>query len=172
MLDVVVCFSVFCTYPDIFTLFQWRMTEKYKHFGWGHFYPPPPWLLTCFENLGSMSVNMYRPPSSQISTFLDEFQNLLEIFVPSPSTLTLIKLILTNFLASLIISISLSTSTFQLDLLIIRSSSTVIVWVNPTSLDHKSFTFKFFSYIRPTTERTTIHPTIPLMLTTSKPDSI
>ena len=31
------------------------MTEKYKHFGWGNFYPPP-WLLTCFENLGSMSV--------------------------------------------------------------------------------------------------------------------
>ena len=32
------------------------MTEKQKEFGWGHFYPPPHWLLTCLENLGTMRV--------------------------------------------------------------------------------------------------------------------
>ena len=32
-------------------------------------------------------LNIYRPPSSKISTFFDEFQNLLEFFVPLPSEL-------------------------------------------------------------------------------------
>ena len=46
-----------------------------------------------------------------------------------------------------------------LDLLITRSSSTVITHLSQhesCQSDHKSFTFKFFPHIRPTTERTTI----------------
>ena len=35
-------------------------------------------------NKETIFLNIYRPPSSKMSTFLDEFQNLLEIFVPSP----------------------------------------------------------------------------------------
>ena len=38
-------------------------------------------------NKETIFLNIYRPSSSKISTFLDEFQNLLEIFVPSPSDL-------------------------------------------------------------------------------------
>ena len=46
-----------------------------------------------------------------------------------------------------------------LDLLITRSSSTVITHLShheSYQSDHKSFTFKFFPHIRPSTERTTI----------------
>ena len=38
-------------------------------------------------NKETIFLNIYRPPSSKISTFFDEFQNLLEFFVPLPSEL-------------------------------------------------------------------------------------
>ena len=68
ILNVVVCVSALCTYLERFTSFQLKMTEKYKHFGRGHFYPPSPprWLLTCFENLGSMSVKKQTGQFTQI----------------------------------------------------------------------------------------------------------
>ena len=66
-------------------------------------------------NKETIFLNIYRPSFSKVSTFLEEIQNLLEIFVPSPSELIISgdfninadsDLPLTNFLASLIISIS------------------------------------------------------------------
>ena len=126
-------------------------------------------------NKETIFLNIYRPPSSKISTFLDEFQNLLEIFVPSPSELIISgdfsihvdsDLTTHKFLASLIISISLSTATLQLTMMVIPL---IFSSHHPALLlslhfsqhesyqsDHKSFTFKFFPHIRPTTERTTI----------------
>ena len=41
-------------------------------------------------NKETIFLNIYRPPFSKISTFLQEFQNLLEIFVPSPSELIIV----------------------------------------------------------------------------------
>ena len=38
-------------------------------------------------NKETIFLNIYRPPSSKISTFFYEFQNLLEFFVPLPSEL-------------------------------------------------------------------------------------
>ena len=63
-------------------------------------------------NKETIFLNIYRPPSSKISTFHQEFQNLLEIFVPSPSELIIsgdfnihadsdLTIPLTIFLASL-----------------------------------------------------------------------
>ena len=114
--------------------------------------------------------------SSKISTFLQEFQNLLEIFVPSPSELIIsgdfnihadsdlttfhkFSGILDNFHLTQHINFPTHDDGHTLDLLITRSSSTVITHLSQHESyqsDHKSFTFKFFPHIRPTTERTTI----------------
>ena len=144
--------------------------------------PPPESFELIFEfmatklstgNKETIFLNIYRPPSSKISTFLQEFQNLLEIFVPSPSELIIsgdfnihadsdlttshnFSGILDNF--HLTQHINFPTHGHTLDLLITRSSSTVITHSQHESYQsyHKSFTFKFFPHIRPTTERTTI----------------
>ena len=111
-----------------------------------------------------------------ISTFLQEFQNLLEIFVPSPSELIIsgdfnihadsdlttshnFSGILDNFHLTQHINFPTHDDGHTLDLLITRSSSTVITHLSQHESyqsDHKSFTFKFFPHIRTTTERTTI----------------
>ena len=86
--------------------------------------------------------------------------------VTSISMLILTLLLLTNFLASLTISISRSTSTFQLMTMVTPltfsshdSSSTFVTHLSQHESyqsDHKSFTFKFYPHTRPPTERTTI----------------
>ena len=102
--------------------------------------------------------------------------------VTSISMLTLIKLLLKNFLASLIISISLSTSTFQLTMMVIplifssldpaRLLSHTFLNTNPTSLitnlslSNSSHT----SVLQPNEQPSNTAPTIPLMLITSKVD--
>ena len=102
--------------------------------------------------------------------------------VTSISTLTLIKLLLTNFLASLIISISLSTSTLQLTMMVIPlifSSldpalllSHTFLNTNPTSLitnlslSNSSHT----SVLQPNEQPSNTAPKIPLMLTAFKSD--
>ena len=127
-------------------------------------------------NKETIFFNIYRPQSSKISTFLQEFQNLLDIFVPSPSELIIsgdfnihadfdlttshnFSGILDNFHLTLHINFPTHDDGHTLDLLITRSSSTVITHLSQHESyqsDHKSFTFKFFPHIRPTTERTTI----------------
>ena len=93
-------------------------------------------------NKETIFLNIYRPPSSKISTFLDEFQNLLEIFVPSPSELIIsgdfnihtdsdlttphkFSGILDNFHLTQHINFPTHDDGHTLDLLITRSSSTV-----------------------------------------------
>ena len=114
--------------------------------------------------------------NTQSYTFLDEFQNLLEIFVPSPSELIIsgdfnihadsdlttpnkFSGILDNFHLTQHINFPTHDDGHTLDLLITRSSSTVITHLShheSYQSDHKSFTFKFFPHIRPTTQRSTI----------------
>ena len=127
-------------------------------------------------NKETIFLNIYRPPSSKMSTFLDEFQNLLEIFVPSPSELIIsgdfnihadsdlstphkFSGILDNFHLTQHIHFPTHDDGHTLDLLITRSSSTVVTHLSQHESyqsNHKSFTFKFFPHIRPPTERTTI----------------
>ena len=103
-------------------------------------------------------------------TFLNFlFLYLLNLSSLATSTFTLILTWqhLTNFLAFLTTSISNSTYIFPthddghtLDLLITRTSSDIITHLShheSYQSDHKSFTFKFFSHIRPTTQRSVIH---------------
>ena len=106
-------------------------------------------------------------------TFLNFlFLYLLNLSSLATSTfiLTLTWQHLTNFLAFLTTSISNSTYIFlyswwrpvghTLDLLITRTSSDIITHLShheSYQSDHKSFTFKFFSHIRLTTQRSVIH---------------
>ena len=127
-------------------------------------------------NKETIFLNIYRPPSSKMSTFLDEFQNLLEIFVPSPSELIIsgdfnihadsdlstpnkFSGILDNFHLTQHINFPTHDDGHTLDLLITRSSSTVVTHLShheSYQSDHKSFTFKFYPHIRPATQRSTI----------------
>ena len=112
-----------------------------------------------------------------ISTFFDEFQNLLEFFVPLPSELIItgdfnihtdsdlttpnkFSCILDNFHLKQHIHFPTHDDGHTLDLLITRTSSDIITHLShheSYQSDHKSFTFKFFSHIRPTTQRSVIH---------------
>ena len=129
------------------------------------------WTKLSTDNKETIFLNIYRPPSSKISTFLDKFRNLLEIFVPSPSELIIsgdfnihadsdqttshkFSGILDNFHLTQHINFPTHDDGHTLDLLIARSSSTVITHLSlheSYQFDHKSFTFKFFQHIRPTT---------------------
>ena len=157
-----------------------RSFLKFKLFRSRNLSPPESFELMATKlstgNKETIFLNIYRPPSSKISTFLDEFQNLLEIFVPSPSELIIsgdfnihadsdqttshkFSGILDNFHLTQHINFPTHDDGHTLDLLITRSSSTVITHLSQHESyqsDHKSFTFKFFPHIRPTTERTTI----------------
>ena len=68
-----------------------RSFLKFKLFRIPNLPPPESFELMATKlstgNKETIFFNNYRPSSSKISTFLDEFQNLLEIFVPSPSEL-------------------------------------------------------------------------------------
>ena len=68
-----------------------RSYLKFKLFRTRNLPPPESFELMATKlstgNKETIFLNIYRPPSSKISTFLQEFQNLLEIFVPSPSEL-------------------------------------------------------------------------------------
>ena len=128
-------------------------------------------------NKETIFLNIYRPPSSKISTFFDEFQNLLEFFVPLPSELIItgdfnihtdsdlttpnkFSCILDNFHLKQHIHFPTHDDGHTLDLLITRTSSDIITHLShheSYQSDHKSFTFKFFSHIRPTTQRSVIH---------------
>ena len=112
-------------------------------------------------NKETIFLNIYRPPSSKISTFFDEFQNLLEFFVPLPSELiitgdfnihtdsdltTPIKFscILDNFYLKQHIHFPTHDDGHTLDLLITRTSSDIITHLShheSYQSDHKSFTF-------------------------------
>ena len=114
-------------------------------------------------NKETIFLNIYRPPSSKMSTFLDEFQNLLEIFVPSPSELIIsgdfnihadsdlstpnkFSGILDNLHLTQHINFPFHDDGHTLDLLITRSSSTVVTHLShheSYQSDHKSFTFKY-----------------------------
>ena len=157
-----------------------RSYLKFKLFRTRNLPPPESFELMATKlstgNKETIFLNIYRPPSSKISTFLQEFQNLLEIFVPSPSELIIsgdfnihadsdlttshnFSGILDNFHLTQPINFPTHDDGHTLDLLITRSSSTVITHLSQHESyqsDHKSFTFKFFPHIRPTTERTTI----------------
>ena len=133
-------------------------------------------LLLATQKL-SFLISIYRLPSSKISTFFDEFQNLLEFFVPSPSELIItgdfnihtdsdlttsnkFSCILDNFHLKQHIHFPSHDDGHTLDLLITRTSSDIITHLShheSYQSDHKSFTFKFFSHIRPTTQRSVIH---------------
>ena len=128
-------------------------------------------------NKETIFLNIYRPPSSKISTFFDEFQNLLEFFVPLPSELIItgdfnihtdsdlttpnkFSCILDNFHLKQHIHFPTHDDGHTLDLLITRTSSDIITHLphhESYQSDHKSFTFKFFLHIRPTTQRSVIH---------------
>ena len=128
-------------------------------------------------NKETIFLNIYRPPSSKISTFFDEFQNLLEFFVPLPSELIItgdfnihtdsdlttpnkFSCILDNFHLKQHIHFPTHDDGHTLDLLITRTSSDIITHLShheSYQSDHKSFTFKFFSHIHPTTQRSVIH---------------
>ena len=157
-----------------------RSYLKFKLFRTRNLPPPESFELMATKlstgNKETIFLNIYRPPSSKISTFLQEFQNLLEIFVPSPSELIIsgdfnihadsdpttshnFSGILDNFHLTQHINFPTHDDGHTFDLLITRSSSTVITHLSQHESyqsDHKSFTFKFFPHIRPTTERTTI----------------
>ena len=125
-------------------------------------------------NKETIFLNIYRPPSSKISTVFDEFQNLFEFFVPLPSELIIIgdfnihtdsdlttpnkfSCILDNFHLKQHIHFPTHDDGHTLDLLITRTSSDIITYLShheSYQSDHKSF--KFFSHIRPTTQRTVI----------------
>ena len=127
-------------------------------------------------NKETIFLNIYRPPSSKISTFFDEFQNLLEFFVPSPSELIItgdfnihtdsdlttsnkLSCILDNFHLKQHIYFPTHDDGHTLDLLITRTSSDIITHLSHHEYyqsDHTSFAFKFFSHISPTTQRTVI----------------
>ena len=171
-----------------------RSYLKFKLFRTRNLPPPESFELMATKlstgNKETIFLNIYRPPSSKISTFLQEFQNLLEIFVPSPSELIIsgdfnihADSDLTtshNFLASLIISISLSTSTFQLMMMVIPLIFSLLdpalllshtfLNTNPTSLitnlSHSNSSLT--SALQPNEQPSNTAPTIPLMLTTSK----
>ena len=68
-----------------------RSYLKFKLFRTRNLPPPESFELMATKlstgNKETIFLNIYRPPSSKISTFLQEFQNLLEIFVSSPSEL-------------------------------------------------------------------------------------
>ena len=68
-----------------------RSFLKFKLFRIRNLPPPESFELMATKlptgNKETIFLNIYRPPSSKISTFLQEFQNLLEIFVSSPSEL-------------------------------------------------------------------------------------
>ena len=68
-----------------------RSYLKFKLFRTRNLPPPESFELMATKlstgNKETIFLNIHRPPSSKISTFLQEFQNLLEIFVPSPSEL-------------------------------------------------------------------------------------
>ena len=128
-------------------------------------------------NREAVFLDIYRPPSSEISAFFDEFQNLLEFFVPLPSELIItgdfnihtdsdlttpnkFSCILDNFHLKQHIHFPTHDDGHTLDLLITRTSSDIITHLShheSYQSDHKSFTFKFFSHIRPTTQRSVIH---------------
>ena len=157
-----------------------RSFLKFKLFRSSNLPPPESFELMATKlstgNKETIFLNIYRPPSSKMSTFLDEFQNLLEIFVPSPSELIIIgdfnihadsdlttpnkfSGILDNFHLTQHINFPTHDDGHTLDLLITRSSSTVITHLShheSYQSDHKSFIFKFFPHIRPTTQRSTI----------------
>ena len=157
-----------------------RLYLKFKLFRTRNLPPPKSFELMATKlstgNKETIFLNIYRPPSSKISTFLQEFQKLLEIFVLSPSELIIsgdfnihadsdlttshnFSGILDNFHLTQHINFPTHDDGHTLDLLIARSSSTVITHLaqhESYQSDHKSFTFKFFPHICPTTERTTI----------------
>ena len=157
-----------------------RSFLKFKLFRSRNLPPPESFELMATKlstgNKETIFLNIYRPPSSKMSTFLDEFQNLLEIFVPSPSELIIsgdfnihadsdlstpnkFSGILDNFHLTQHINFPTHDDGHTLDLLITRSSSTVVTHLShheSYQSDHKSFTFKFFPHIRPTTQRSTI----------------
>ena len=102
--------------------------------------------------------------------------NLLEFFVPLPSELIItgdfnihtdsdlttpnkFSCILDNFHLKQHIHFPTHDDGHTLDLLITRTSSDIITHLShheSYQSDHKSFTFKFFSHIRPSTQRTVI----------------
>ena len=168
-----------------------RSYLKFKLFRTRNLPPPESFELMATKlstgNKETIFLNIYRPPSSKISTFLQEFQNLLEIFVPSPSELDfnihadsdlttshnfsgiLDNFHLTqhiNFLTHDDMVIPLIFSLLDPALLL----SHTFLNTNPTSLitnlSHSNSSLT--SALQPNEQPSNTAPTIPLMLTTSK----